>query len=145
MSNSYWGKQQLALRSSICSNDSSALKDFRLYLFCVIYSGLSLSLAVMSIFLPTIVGELGYHSVYANLMTVPIYACAYIMLLITAYFSDRFQQRGLPVMLGGLISGLGYVLLGVLRADKARFGMTFLAATVGSASHHVLIQDANDI
>lgn len=84
----------------------------------------------MSIFLPTIVGELGYHAVYANLMTVPIYACAYIVLLITAYFSDKYQQRGLAVMLGGLISGLGYVLLGVLHADKARFGMTFLAATV---------------
>lgn len=108
----------------------SALKDYRLYLFCVIYAGLSLSLAVLSIFLPTIIGDLGYHAVYANLMTTPVYAWAYVVLLITAYWSDRLQQRGLAVMTGGVISGIGYILLGVLHNEKSRFAMAFLAATV---------------
>lgn len=99
-------------------------------MFCVIYSGLSLSLAVLSIFLPTIIGELGYHAVSANLMTVPVYGTAYAMLLITAYLSDRFQQRGIAVACGGFVSGTGYLLLGLLHDTKARFAMTFLAATV---------------
>lgn len=101
-----------------------------MYLFCIIYAGLSLSLAVLSIFLPTIIGDLGYHAVYANLMTTPVYACAYVVLLITAYWSDRLQQRGFAVMLGGFISGIGYILLGVLHNEKSRFVMAFLAATV---------------
>jgi hypothetical protein len=36
-----------------------AFKDIKLYLFCLMYSGLSLSLAVAAVFLPTIVGTLG--------------------------------------------------------------------------------------
>jgi len=108
----------------------SAFKDYRLYMFCVIYSGLSLSLAVLSVFLPTIVAELGYHAVYANLMTAPVYGTAYVCLLVTAYLSDLFQQRGIAISIGGLISGIGYLLLGLLHKDTPRFAATFLAATV---------------
>ncbi|KAF5008437.1 hypothetical protein FDECE_5269 [Fusarium decemcellulare] len=107
----------------------AALLDYRLYIFCVIYSGLSLSLAVAAVFLPTIVKDLGYHSVMANLMTAPIYATAYICLLITAALSDRFRVRGIPIMIGGLLAGTGYICLGVLRNDTARYVTCFLAVT----------------
>ncbi|KAL2212476.1 MFS general substrate transporter [Sarocladium strictum] len=107
----------------------AAFKDYRLYLFCIIYSGLSLSLAVAAVFLPTIVKDLGYHSVTANLMTAPIYATAYIALLITATLSDRFRVRGIPVMIGGTMAGIGYILLGTLSHDTARYISCFLAVT----------------
>jgi hypothetical protein len=107
----------------------SAFLDYRLYLFCVIYSGLSLSLAVAAVFLPTIVKDLGYHSVTANLMTAPIYGTAYVTLLITAAVSDRFRVRGIPIMIGGLMAGTGYILLGTLSHDTARYITCFLAVT----------------
>ncbi|KAI9146716.1 hypothetical protein HJFPF1_13534 [Paramyrothecium foliicola] len=107
----------------------AAFQDYRLYLFCIIYSGLSLSLAVAAVFLPTIVKDLGYHSVTANLMTAPIYATAYVILLITATLSDRFRVRGIPIMIGGIVAGLGYILLGLLRSDTARYATCFLAVT----------------
>ncbi|CAG9954692.1 unnamed protein product [Clonostachys rosea f. rosea IK726] len=107
----------------------NAFKDYRLYLFCLIYSGLSLSLAVAAVFLPTIVEDLGYHSVTANLMTAPVYGTAYACLLITATLSDRFRIRGIPIALGGLISGIGYLLLGLLRQGNARYACCFLAVT----------------
>jgi MFS family permease len=94
------------------------------------YSGLSLSLAVASVFLPTIIGAIGYTSVTANLMTVPVYATAYAVLLITAYLSDRFRMRGAAIALGGAISGVGYILLGLLKSEHARYGCAFLAVTV---------------
>ena len=93
---------------------------------------MSLSLAVLSVFLPTIITELGYHAVSANLMTAPIYGTAYLCLLITAWISDKFQQRGSAIAVGGLISGVGYILLGVIHAKTPRYAVTFLAATVGS-------------
>jgi dipeptide/tripeptide permease len=105
----------------------------------VIYSGLSLSLAVASVFLPTIVGTLGFTSVRANLMTVPVYASAYICLLITAWLSDSFQKRGIPIALGGLIAGIGYILLGVLKNNDARYIMCFLAVTVSLPCNHISI------
>ncbi|TXC04601.1 hypothetical protein FocTR4_00002279 [Fusarium oxysporum f. sp. cubense] len=106
-----------------------AFLDYRLYLFCVMYSGLSLSLAVAAVFLPTIVKDLGYHSVQANLMTAPIYAVAYVTLLVTATLSDRFRARGIPISIGGLIAGTGYICLGLLKDDLARYVTCFLAVT----------------
>ncbi|KAK2686818.1 hypothetical protein QWA68_014626 [Fusarium oxysporum] len=97
--------------------------------FCVMYSGLSLSLAVAAVFLPTIVKDLGYHSVQANLMTAPIYAVAYVTLLVTATLSDRFRTRGIPISIGGLIAGTGYICLGLLKDDLARYVICFLAVT----------------
>ncbi|KAM5523979.1 MFS general substrate transporter [Fusarium oxysporum f. sp. phaseoli] len=106
-----------------------AFLDYRLYLFCVMYSGLSLSLAVAAVFLPTIVKDLGYHSVQANLMTAPIYAVAYVTLLVTATLSDRFRTRGIPISIGGLIAGTGYICLGLLKDNLARYVTCFLAVT----------------
>ncbi|ETS79729.1 hypothetical protein PFICI_09582 [Pestalotiopsis fici W106-1] len=104
-----------------------AFKDYRLYLFVFIYSGLSLSLAVSAVFLPTIVGTLGYKSVEANLMTAPVYGVAYFVLLVTAWLSDRFRMRGPFIALGGLIAGIGYILLGTLSDQKSRYGVCILA------------------
>lgn len=119
------------MKRSYSSNvTTSAFQDYRLYLFCIVYAGLSLSLAVLSIFLPTIVGDVGYKAVSANLMTAPVYGVAYACLLITAWLSDRFQQRGIPIAVGGLISGIGYILLAVIHSERVRYGMCFLSATV---------------
>ncbi|KAI8674417.1 hypothetical protein NCS57_00339200 [Fusarium keratoplasticum] len=107
----------------------AAFLDYRLYLFCIMYSGLSMSLAVTAVFLPTIVKDLGYHSVYANLMTAPIYAVAYVTLLATATLSDKFRVRGIPITIGGLIAGVGYICLGLLKDDTARYITCFLAVT----------------
>lgn len=107
-----------------------AFKDLRLYLFVLIYSGLALSLAVAAVFLPTIVKDLGYHSVTANLMTAPVYAVAYCVLLVTAALSDRFRMRGLPIAIGGSAAGCGYILLGTLRNETSRYVVCFFAVTV---------------
>jgi hypothetical protein len=48
--------------------------DYRLWLFAVIYAGLSLSLAVISIFLPSLLSVMGFAGYKSNLMTVPPYA-----------------------------------------------------------------------
>ncbi|KAM0543853.1 hypothetical protein ACHAPJ_012090 [Fusarium lateritium] len=109
------------------SQVKAAFRDYRLYLFCLIYSGLSLSLAVAAVFLPTIVKDMGYHSVTANLMTAPIYGVAYLTLLVTAALSDRYRVRGIPIAIGGLIAGIGYICLGVLEGHIARYVTCFLA------------------
>ncbi|KAJ4265946.1 hypothetical protein NW762_003919 [Fusarium torreyae] len=107
----------------------AAFRDHRLYLCCLIYSGLSLSLAVAAVFLPTIVKDMGYHSVTANLMTAPIYGVTYLTLLVTATLSDRYRVRVIPISIGGLIAGIGYICLGVLKGHIARYVTCFLAVT----------------
>lgn len=56
----------------------------------------------ISLFLPTIIRELGYESSQAQLMTVPIYITAAIFAVIAAYFSDRVGRRS-PFIVGFLL------------------------------------------
>lgn len=56
----------------------------------------------ISLFLPTIIRQLGYQSSVAQLMTVPIYFTAAILSVTAAHFSDRVGKRS-PFILGFLV------------------------------------------
>lgn len=90
-----------------------------------------MSLAVVAVFLPTIINDLGYTAIKANLMTVPIYGASYIALLISSKVSDYTRQRGIISAIGCLISAVGFVLLGEIVDLHVRYGMSFLACVVG--------------
>lgn len=47
----------------------------------------------ISLFLPTIIRNLGYSSSKAQLMTVPIYITAAILAVVVAYLADRVGKR----------------------------------------------------
>lgn len=70
-----------------------------------------ISLYGFTTFLPAIVNGLGYTSVTANLMTVPIYVWGLLTFLFTAYMSDKTGNRG--YWIGGPLVCLiiGYALL----------------------------------
>lgn len=108
----------------------SALLDCRLYLSTLIYAGLSMSLAVISVFLPSIIRVLGYSGAKANPMTVPVYVTSYGCLIISAWISDFTQNRSPPKFAGGGISGTGDLLLGLLHDHYARYASTFLIVVI---------------
>lgn len=56
----------------------------------------------ISLFLPTIIKNLGYSSSKAQLMTVPIYITAAILAVIVAWISDRVGKRS-PFIIGFLL------------------------------------------
>jgi len=88
-----------------------ALLDWKIYVGGVIYFGLNCALASTSAFLPTIIKTFGYTSANAQLLTVPPYACAALVLTITAWVSDRLQSRGIPCAVSSLFAAIGYLLL----------------------------------
>jgi hypothetical protein len=45
----------------------------------------------------------------AQLLTVPPYACAAIVITIFSFFSDRIQSRGIFIAIASLIAGIGYM------------------------------------
>jgi len=81
------------------------------------------SLYAVQTFLPAIVKGLGYTSVIANLMTVPVYMVGLFWFLFIAYMSDRTKKRG--VWIGGplilLIIGLA-ILIGAEKTSVRFFG-----------------------
>jgi MFS family permease len=76
-----------------------AFSDWQIYVSIFVYWGIVCPLYGISLFLPTIITNLGYTSSSAQLMTVPIYITASILAVIFAYFSDRVGKRS-PFMIG---------------------------------------------
>ncbi|KAL2258466.1 hypothetical protein VTK26DRAFT_8214 [Humicola hyalothermophila] len=76
-----------------------AFVDWQIWVNILVYWGIVCPLYGISLFLPTIIRNLGYESSEAQLMTVPIYITAAILAVIVAYFSDRIGKRS-PFILG---------------------------------------------
>jgi len=88
-----------------------ALLDWRIYTGGMIYFGVNCALASISAFLPTIIQTFGYTNALAQLLTVPPYAVAAVVLCLTSYTSDRMQNRGLAVAGACAVGAIGYLLL----------------------------------
>lgn len=64
-----------------------------------------------SFFTPTILAELGWTAVRAQVLSIPIYVVAAVLTLTTAYLSDRLRHRYAFAMLGIAISTIGFIVL----------------------------------
>ncbi|GBE88729.1 Uncharacterized transporter [Sparassis crispa] len=105
---------------------AAAFLDWKIYAAGVIYFGANCALASISAFLPTIITTFGYSNALAQLLTVPPYAVAAIILCSTSYCSDRLQIRGFSVVAASMLGVLGYVLLlAVPYNDHVRYFATF--------------------
>lgn len=81
-----------------------------------------------SLFLPTIIRDLGYSSVEAQLLTVPPNFVGFLTVPVFGYLSDRYGYRG-PFMLVGLIMALvGYLMLITTGRTPVNYGGTFFVA-----------------
>lgn len=109
----------------------AAFLDWRVYVAGVIYFGLNCALGSLSAFLPTIIFTMGFGSLAIDqLMVVPPYAVAGLVLMITSYISDKIRSRGLFIVAGCTVAGLGYtIMLGVQHNQYIRYFSTFCIAS----------------
>jgi len=92
----------------------------------VIYFGLNCALAATSAFLPTIIKTFGFTNANAQLLTVPPYAVAAVVLTTLSYASDRLQSRGLFMAGASALGGIGYLILLTAKTNiHARYFATF--------------------
>ncbi|KAF3764268.1 MFS general substrate transporter [Cryphonectria parasitica EP155] len=80
---------------------AQAFADWQIWVNLFVYWSIVCPLYGISLFLPTIVKNLGYTSSTAQLMTVPIYVTAAILAVVFAYISDRVGKRS-PFIIGFL-------------------------------------------
>jgi MFS family permease len=64
-----------------------------------------------SFFIPTIIKDMGWESLMAQVMSIPIYIAAAIMTLCTSLLSDKLKHRFGFVLVGCCISTVGYIIL----------------------------------
>jgi len=102
-----------------------AFGDWRCYAGGAIYFGLNCALASISAFLPTIIATFGFTNAITQLLTVPPYAVAAILMLSFSFASDRLQSRGIFAAIASTISGIGYVLLLTVSNVHVRYFAVF--------------------
>ncbi|KAF2151645.1 MFS general substrate transporter [Myriangium duriaei CBS 260.36] len=107
-----------------------ALRDPQIYLSILIYWGYNCPLYGISLYLPSIVADLGYTSTTAQLMTVPIYASASLITILTAHLSDRLALRSPPLILGLITVLIGF---GLCIVTPYHPGVTYAGLFIAAA------------
>jgi MFS family permease len=105
-----------------------SVKDWKTYAFAVIYMGADGALYAFSLFLPTIIKQLGYTSTKANLLSVPPYAAAAIMTITVGWYADRTGRRGLCNIGVSVLGIIGFSMLLGSSKPGVKYAGTFLGA-----------------
>ena len=106
----------------------ASVKDWKTFAFATIYMGCDGALYAFSLFLPTIISELGYSSTKANLLTVPPYAAAAVLTIIIGWVADRTQQRGWCNVGVSLLGIAGFSMLLGSTNPGVKYAGTFFGA-----------------
>ncbi|KAB2110461.1 hypothetical protein AG0111_0g165 [Alternaria gaisen] len=97
------------------------LKDPKSYLTALMFFSCNVAFSSMPVFLPTVIRDMGWESITAQGLSAPPYLFAFVVVLTTAYYSDRMQSRSTFIMLHSLLATLGYgtiAISGYLQSNK---------------------------
>ena len=127
-------------------NVSSAVRDPKVWLYGLGFHTMSLPLYTLSLFLPTIIKELGYTAAQAQLLTVPPYAVATVLTISVAIASEKLKLRAPFIMGSASLAAIGYIiLLSSRKAGVSYFGTILAAAGIYPATAIVLSWPANNV
>lgn len=80
------------------------------WMLSIVFFFTGTTLYALAYFTPSIVQGLGYTAARAQLMTVPPFAVAFVLGVISAYISDRFHCRGLVSIFSSILSVIGFTM-----------------------------------
>jgi hypothetical protein len=127
-------------------NVALAFKDLKIWLYIAGFHTLSLPLYTLSLFLPSIIADLGYDSAQAQLLTIPPYACATIMTVGIAVVSERQRRRAPFIMSTSALGIIGYIiLLSDPRPGPSYVGTFFAACGIYPGVALILAWPANNV
>ena len=123
-----------------------AMRDPKVWFYGFSFHTLALPLYTLSLFLPTIIKELGYTAAQAQLLTVPPYAVAFTLTLTAAILSERLKLRAPFIMASSGLAIIGYIiLLTETRPGVAYFGTILAAGGIYPAVAIVVTWPANNV
>ncbi|KAL1969183.1 hypothetical protein VTN77DRAFT_437 [Rasamsonia byssochlamydoides] len=123
-----------------------AAKDPKVWLYGLAFHTISLPMYTLSLFLPTIINELGYSAASAQLLSVPPYAVAFVLTITVAILSERTRRRAPFVMATSALGCIGYIiLLSTYSPSKSYVGTVFAAAGIYPSAAIVLSWPANNV
>jgi hypothetical protein len=113
----------------------AAFLDWQIWTNILVYWGYVMPLYGLSLFLPSIIKELGYTSTSAQLLTVPIYTTAALLTVGIAYLADHTRLRS-PFILGCFaFQLLGFTLCLAGRSPAVTYAGVFIAGAAIYPTH----------
>ncbi|KAK3208593.1 hypothetical protein GRF29_77g1198002 [Pseudopithomyces chartarum] len=110
----------------------TAAKDPKIWLYGACFHTMSLPLYTLSLFLPTIIRDMGYSAAQSQLLTIPPYAAATILTVGWAVLAEKYKRRALFTIATTSLAIVGYIILLANKNPTQRPGLsyagTFLAA-----------------
>ena len=88
----------------------STFKDLHIWLLCIALFCNGSSLFGLAYFTPSIVQGLGYGQTRTQLLTVPPFAIAFFVTMVSAYMADRYKARGITAICTTLLAVVGFAL-----------------------------------
>lgn len=105
-----------------------AIGDWKIYIFMLICMAGFCPIYSFSMFLPTIIKNMGYTANNAQLMSVPPYVFACIFTIGASYFADKIRQRGIFLLGFQVVGIIGFSLLAASGKASVQYAGTVLAA-----------------
>ena len=114
-------------------NTKHVFSDWKIWLGTLMFFGVVNTNYSTNFFIPTILVEMGYDPVQAQVHTIPIYAVAAVVCLTFCYVSDVAKHRYGFIMFGVLVGSIGYILLLCQKALPigAKYFALFLLVSCG--------------
>ncbi|OQO05910.1 hypothetical protein B0A48_10006 [Cryoendolithus antarcticus] len=92
-------------------NTKRVFSDWKIWIGTLMFFGIVNTNYATNFFIPSILVEMGYTAVRAQVMSIPIYAVAAVICLSVCYISDKVQHRFGFVLLGVTVGSVGYIIL----------------------------------
>jgi MFS family permease len=107
-----------------------AVRDHTVRLYGLGFHTMSLPLYTLSLFLPTIIKELGYTAAQAELLTVPPYAVGTTLTVLVAVASEKFHRRAPFIMAGSCVA--------ITLLTDTRLGVSYVGTIVAASGIYPL-------
>ncbi|MCJ1475634.1 hypothetical protein MMC13_004297 [Lambiella insularis] len=85
--------------------------DWKIYVGTIMYFGVVNTGYSGSFFTPTILQQLGWTAVRAQVYSIPIYITSAVITLVTAFCTDRLRHRYAFTIIGICVASIGYAIL----------------------------------
>ncbi|KAE9395083.1 MFS general substrate transporter [Gymnopus androsaceus JB14] len=105
-----------------------AFTDHLVWGYAMLFHGYVFVLSSFSIFLPTIIADLGFQSWQAQLLTVPPNTFAALTIAITVWFSVRYDRIAVFIIITTAVAIIGYLVLLTATKPGAQYVGVHLAA-----------------
>ncbi|KAJ0163020.1 putative transporter [Colletotrichum tanaceti] len=114
-------------------NVMDAIRDPKCWLYGLGFHTMSLPLYTFSLFIPTIIRNLGYTAAVAQLLTIPPYAVAFVTTLTVAIYSERTGRRAFFIMGSSAFAAVGYIILLANGDPTGKPGVSYLGTFFAAA------------